>query len=303
MPVTGIDQVDFIVQDGSEADTYLRNWGLTFVEDEGGCRYECADGAAVTFRADPAFDPAAAVFQNLRRVIWGVVDQVALDDLYADLSQDRAVEIAADGTLHLTDDLGLPIGLRITRRRPLQATPALFNTPGAPARVDQPAAFYDRAIPQEISHIVLGVGDYARAEAFYRERLGFHVTDRYVGRGAFMRGPAVGTHHNLFLLNEGKNIFNHLAFKVRDIHEVIGGGQGFARTGAETLTGPGRHYASSGCFWYFKSPFGGAMEYVADEDVVTPDWKTSDLIPSPEKFSEWAFHNGAEMGSLKKATG
>ena len=143
--------------------------------------------------------------------------------------------------------------------------------------------------------------DYARGEAFYRERLGFHVTDRYVGRGAFMRGPAVGTHHNLFMLNEGKPVFNHLAFKVRDIHEVIGGGQGFARAGAETLTGPGRHYASSGCFWYFKSPFGGAMEYVADEDVVTPDWKTSDMIPSPEKFSEWAFHNGKEMGALKKA--
>lgn len=115
-----------------------------------------------------------------------------------------------------------------------------------------------------------------------------------------MRGPAIGTHHNLFMLADGKTVFNHLAFKVRDIHEVIGGGQGFARSGAETLTGPGRHYASSGCFWYFKSPFGGAMEYVADEDIVTPAWETKDLVPSPEKFSEWAFHNGNQMGSLKK---
>jgi len=82
---------------------------------------------------------------------------------------------------------------------------------------------------------------------------------------------------------------------------VIGGGQGFARTGAETLTGPGRHFASSGCFWYFKSPFGGAMEYVADEDIVTPAWETKDMVPSPEKFSEWAFHNGQEMGALRKA--
>ena len=301
MPVTGIDQVHFVVTDEQEADRYLRDWGLRFVSDAAGNRYECADGSAVSFRTEPALDVGALPFQNLERLVWGVTDQAALDALADDLEADRPVETLPDGTLTLTDDLGLPIGLRVSRRRPIEASPTLFNTPGAPARINQPAAFYERAVPQEISHIVLGVADYAKAEAFYRERLGFHVTDRYVGRGAFLRGPAVGNHHNLFMLDEGRNIFNHLAFKVRDIHEVIGGGQAFARLGADTLTGPGRHYASSGCFWYFKSPFGGAMEYVADEDIVTPDWPTADLIPSPEKFSEWAFQNGNEMGALKKA--
>jgi catechol 2,3-dioxygenase-like lactoylglutathione lyase family enzyme len=148
---------------------------------------------------------------------------------------------------------------------------------------------------------VLGVEDLAATESFYRGRLGFHVSDRYVERGVFLRAPEIGHHHNLFLLDDGKFTFNHLAFKVRDIHEVIGGGQGFARWGAETLVGPGRHFASSGCFWYFKSPFGGALEYVADEDVVTPAWTPSELTPSPERFSEWVFHTGAEMGALKEA--
>lgn len=301
MSIVGIDQVRFVVQDDAEANDFLIRWGLSPVEDADGKRYECVDGSAVRYRVDPGFDPAGAPFQNLETVIWGVSDAMSLDALEGDLSRDREVTRDADGTVYLVDALGLRIGLRISRRRPIEAFPALFNTPGAPARIDQPAVFYERAVPQEISHIVLGVMDHVEGEKFYTERLGFHVTDRYVGRGAFMRGPAIGTHHNLFMLAEGRTVFNHLAFKVRDIHEVIGGGQGFARSGARTLTGPGRHYASSGCFWYFKSPFGGAMEYVADEDIVTPAWETKEMVPSPEKFSEWAFHNGNEMGALKKA--
>jgi catechol 2,3-dioxygenase-like lactoylglutathione lyase family enzyme len=301
MPIVGIDEVQFVVNDGPAAEDFLLRWGLAPVGDAAGKRYECVDGSAVSFSVEADFDPAGSAFQNLAAVIWGVDEQGALEALERDLARDRDIVRAADGTVFLTDALGLKIGLRLSRKRPIAATPALFNTPGAPVRIDQPAVFYDRALPQEISHIVLGVVDHVAGEAFYRERLGFHVTDRYVGRGAFMRGPAVGTHHNLFMLADGKTVFNHLALKVRDIHEVIGGGQGFARTGAETLTGPGRHFASSGCFWYFKSPFGGAMEYVADEDIVTPAWETKDMVPSPEKFSEWAFHNGQEMGALRKA--
>lgn len=301
MTIMGIDQVDLIATDLTVADDYLLTWGLQFVEDAQGARYECVDGSAVTFRTDPDFKPESLPFQNLERVVWGVSDQHALDALHDDLRKDRPVDVAEDGTLSLTDDIGLRIGLRVTRRHRIEAAPILFNTPGAPTRIDKAAQFYDRATPQEISHVVLGVANYSGGEAFYRERLGFHVSDRYVGRGAFLRGPAIGTHHNLFMLDEGHTLFNHLAFKVRDIHEMIGGGQGFAKSGAQTLTGPGRHYASSGCFWYFKSPFGGAMEYVADEDIVTPAWQPSDLIPSPERFSEWVFHTKDEMGSLKKA--
>ncbi len=300
MSIVGIDQVRFVVRDDGEANDFLIRWGLSPVEDAGGKRYECVDGSAVSYRVEAGFDPANAPFQNLEAVIWGVSDSASLDALVSDLSRDHAITREVDGTALLVDALGLTIGLRVSRKRPIAATPILFNTPGAPARIDQPAVFYDRAVPQEISHIVLGVVDHVEGEAFYTGRLGFHVTDRYIGRGAFLRGPAVGTHHNLFMLADGKTVFNHLAFKVRDIHEVIGGGQAFGRTGAETLTGPGRHYASSGCFWYFKSPFGGAMEYVADEDIVTPAWEVKEMMPAPEKFSEWAFHNGNEMGSLKK---
>ncbi len=300
MAVIGIDEVRFSVEDAAEADAYLINWGLSRVNGASGEQFECADGSAVSFDVRTRAEIEAQPFANLRHVIWGVGDKDTLSALHDDLARDREVIVDPDGALWLTDDIGLRIGLRLSRRRPLQVQPTLFNTPGAPARIDQPAVVYQKAVPQEISHIVLGVSDLQRGEAFYRERLGFFVSDRYINRGVFLRGPAVGHHHNLFMLDEGRPLFNHLAFKVRDIHEVIGGGQGFAKTGAETLTGPGRHYASSGCFWYFKSPFGGAMEYVADEDVVTPAWTPTEMTPSPERFSEWVFHTKGEMGALKK---
>ncbi len=301
MAVVGIDSVEFVVESLQEADEYLVAWGLLKTGEGDTARYECADGSSITLVDAARADSRPRPFPTINELTWGISDDDALRTLTETLAASQDVAVAADGTVRTRDAMDLTVAFRVTRKRRLEAAPALFNTPGAPARIDQSAPFYDRAIPQEIGHIVLGVENLAATEDFYRNKLGFHVSDRYVNRGVFLRAPAIGHHHNLFLLDEGKFVFNHLAFKVRDIHEVIGGGQGFVRRGAETLTGPGRHYASSGCFWYFKSPFGGAMEYVADEDVVTPAWQPSDLTPSPERFSEWAFHNGDEMGALKKA--
>jgi catechol 2,3-dioxygenase-like lactoylglutathione lyase family enzyme len=299
MTVIGIDKVEFVVQDAAEAERYLLAWGLVQADSDAGTLFTCVDGSGVGFVEETTVAGQHRPYPTIREVTWGVSDQAALDALGSDLAHDRTVT-ETGGTLHTTDDSGLAIALRVTRKQPIEGTPPLVNAPGAATRIDTSAAFYEKAIPHEISHLVLGVENLETNEAFYRHRLGFHVSDRYINRGVFLRAPAVGHHHNLFLLDDGKFTFNHLAFKVHDIHEVIGGGQGFTRWGAETLVGPGRHFASSGCFWYFKSPFGGALEYVADEDVVTPAWEPSELSPSPERFSEWVFHTGGELGTLKE---
>ena len=185
MPIVGIDEVQFVVNDGPAAEDFLLRWGLAPVGDAAGKRYECVDGSAVSFSVQADFDPAGSAFQNLAAVIWGVDEQGALEALERDLARDRDIVRAADGTVFLTDALGLKIGLRLSRKRPIAATPALFNTPGAPVRIDQPAVFYDRALPQEISHIVLGVVDHVAGEAFYRERLTSRI-------GMSAAGPSCG---------------------------------------------------------------------------------------------------------------
>ena len=169
--------------------------------------------------------------------------------------------------------------------------------PGNDVRIDTPATFYERAQPQTISHIVFGMPDYKIVESFYGDRLGFKTTDRYPGRGVFLRAAERGNHHHLFAMNidARKPKFNHLAFKVRDIHEVIGGGQYLTRQGLQTQVGPGRHYISSACFWYFHSPLGGAFEYCADEDIMTEKWKPRDFVVGPDIFSEWTFNADADF--------
>src|SRR5437868_1160473 len=103
-------------------------------------------------------------------------------------------------------------------------------------------------------------------------------------------------HQDPFLLQapEAKRRLDHVAFTVRDLHEVIGGGLHMARCGWETQIVPGRHPISSARFWYLKSPAGGLCEYYADEDVLTEHWQPRDFEPKPDIFAEWAIAGGLD---------
>lgn len=295
MTVTGIDAVTFGVEDMAEATHFLEDWG---VRKAATGVYRCADQSEVRIRASraPELPPAIEPGSTLREITWGVDSKRTLDTIRRELAKDRDVQVERDGTLRTVDDGGMAIAFRITKRIKLKAKPLGFNTPGAPGRVDKPTTYYVRATPQEISHVVIAVPDLNVVEAFYVKRLGFRVSDRYSGRAVFLRGAPSGNHHHLFLLNaaDGRSHFNHVAFKVRDVHEVIGGGQFIAARGWESQAGPGRHYVSSACFWYFKSPLGGAAEYAADEDIVTPKWRPRTHQLTPEIFSEWIFNVPAD---------
>lgn len=290
MALTGIDAVHFGVEDMARSTLFLDDWGL---EACGAGAFRCRDGGEV--RVSPMTDPelpeAVEPGATLREVIWGVSDQQGVDAFAEELSRDRSVEVLPDGTVRSVDDMGLAIGFRVSRRRKVVAEPYRENTPGASFRVDQRAPFFKRAVPQEISHVVFGVPDLAPVEEFYRQRLGFRVSDRYTGRAVFLRAAPAGNHHHLFLLNsnDARTHFNHICFKVRNVHEVIGGGQFIAARGWPTFAGPGRHYVSSACFWYFSGPVAGAFEYAADEDVVSENWTGGEHEATPEIFSEWRF--------------
>jgi catechol-2,3-dioxygenase len=173
---------------------------------------------------------------------------------------------------------------------------AAMNTWSSQPRVNQSSPIYERAIPIEVGHVVFFCADVPTSEAFYTSRFGFVSSDRYPGRGAFMRCAPSGGHHDLFLLQlpSGKRGINHVAFSVRDIHEVFGGGLHFSRCGWETQLGPGRHPVSSAYFWYFKNPAGGLIEYYADEDQLTADWQPREFEPGPSVFAEWAVDGGLD---------
>lgn len=303
--LTGIERVKFAVQSPEEARRFASDWGLTEVSAEGERSvFEAVDGSEVEIVQADMNDPERTPVGNdsgVVEVVWGVSTHRALRELKEELGRDRKAEFDDQGVLHSVDDLGIGTAFRIAQRRSKLAEPTRYNAPGRPDRINRRANRYTQARPQEISHIAIGVDDAGEAHKFYRDRLGFIVSDRYADRGIFMRCSPAGNHHHIFLMN-GKapgTRFNHLAFKVRDVHEVIGGGQGLDAKGWQTFAGPGRHIVSSACFWYFLSPFGGSWEYAADEDMVTEDWESQDFAATAHIFSEWTFGLEKSDGTLR----
>lgn len=304
--IVGIDRVKFAVDDVDAALRFASDWGLSPVADppEGSTLFRAQDGSEIeivkTDMNDARRRPIGGS-TGLVELTWGVTDPQALKALAAEFTRDRDVRWDDEGGLHLLDDLGVGQAFRLARRRHVVTERTRFNSPGHADRINRRAARYERAQPAEISHVAIGVDHAGEASRFYSERLGFIVSDRYADRGVFMRCAPTGNHHHLFLMNArvpGTRI-NHLAFKVRDVHEVIGGGQFIDSQGWRTFAGPGRHMVSSACFWYFTTPLGCAWEYAADEDIVTEDWEGMDFAATAHIFSEWTFGLEKSDGTLR----
>lgn len=303
--ITGIDRVSFAAADLDQAGRYAGDWGLSKAGGSDDAHlFRTVDGCEIEFFSPDPADPrrtAVGDLSGICEVTWGVANAADLAAIQAELARDRVAEIDSAGVLRSRDDLGIGIAFRVSARRHVSFAPSRYNQPGQPDRIDQRAARYAQACPHEISHLAIGVDDAGEAHRFYVERLGFRISDRYANRGIFMRASARGNHHHLFLMNARVpgTRFNHLAFKVRDIHEVIAGGQYFDAQGWNTFAGPGRHIVSSANFWYFLTPFGGSWEYAADEDIVTEAWQPQDFAAEAHIFSEWTFGLEKSDGTLK----
>ena len=286
--ILGIEQITYGTSDLAACRTFFSDWGLQLVEDGNGkLVFESLNGCRVVV-ADPARVELPAAFEEgptLREVVWGVRDDASLD----------AVKAKLGGADHATDPNGMAIRFRVSTKRAVEIEGTRMNTWDRQERIDTPATIYERATPIEVGHVVFFCADIAATESFYA-KLGFVTSDRYPGRGAFMRCDARGGHHDLFLLRtpDNKRGLNHVAFTVRDIHEVFGGGLHFSGKGHETQLGPGRHPISSAYFWYFRCPAGGLIEYYADEDQLTEAWKPRDFEPGPTVFAEWAIDGGID---------
>ena len=297
MAVIGLDSVVFTAPDMARARAYFTDWGLRKVSSgKAGAVFETEIGSRIILRPRGAknLPPVAAKGMNYREMIWGVGSKRELARLAREIATDREVTEDSDGTIHCLDPNGLGLGFRVwkhTRNFRPRRTPV--NITGKIERVDKRSTIFERARPLRMGHIGFVIPDLKAAEKFYHDRLGFPVSDRYAGGAAlFLRCAPENEHHNLFLIwsKDGATRFDHIAFEVRDIHEVFGGGLYFDRHGWKTRVGPGRHPVSSAYFWYFNGPCDGAMEYYCDSDWVTPDWKPSNFRNN--RFSEWHMVDG-----------
>jgi catechol 2,3-dioxygenase-like lactoylglutathione lyase family enzyme len=299
MSILGIDRIVHGVEDPARCRKFFLDWGLKLVREEGAALdFETLNGCEVQVRRadDASLPPAFEGGSTLREVIWGATGGDSVARLRSSFGAEARWE-ERDATLRLRDPNGLAIGVRASRKRPLQVQGVPINAWGTPGRGrNRRSRFYERAEPIEVGHVVLFTDRLAEVEAFYRERLGFVVSDRYPGRGVFLRCAPEGGHHDLFFLQppQARPGLNHVAYSVRDIHEVFGGGLHIGRCGWETEIGPGRHPVSSAYFWYVKSPAGGLAEYYSDEDELDGRWEPREFESRPEVFAEWAVSGGID---------
>ena len=298
MSVLGIDEITFGAQDLTTCRRFFADWGLRLVEEatsllvfetQNGCRVRVAQSDL------PGLPPGVEPDPTLREVVWGVSDPATLQSLRERLRGEPGFVDTPERT-GCTDPNGLAFRVQITRKRALQIEAGRTNTWGRHERVNQPSPSYERAEPIEVGHVVFFVQQLEATSAFYREKMGFVLSDQYPGRGHFLRCHPEGGHHHLFLLQlpTPRSGLNHVAFTVRDIHEVIGGGMHMSRCGWDTELGPGKHPISSALFWYFNSPAGALVEYYTDEDMLTAEWQPREFTPGPTVFAEWAIQGGID---------
>jgi catechol 2,3-dioxygenase-like lactoylglutathione lyase family enzyme len=294
MKILGIDRIVLGVDEMTEAQRFLTDFGLEETESgREGASFATQDGTELVLRhaKDSALQPAVGPEATAREIIWGVESAAELDRIAAELGRDRNVVLEAGGLLRTIDDSGFGVGFQVSQRKAFGATPALANAHGLPPQRPRNvrADLTGPVRPRGLGHIVLFVNNLEAAERFYTERLGFRVSDRFRGRGVFLRAAGSHDHHTLFLIQrpDQPGGLHHIECHVSDFNEVMRGGASLSRKGWATQHGPGRHILGSNYFWYFRAPFGGALELGADMDWVDDDWQAGEWDLSPEMTAAW----------------
>ncbi len=296
MAIVGLDSVAFGVDDLALGVRFWEDFGLARVDaDADAATFATPEGATIVLRRadDVALPPAPVDGPTVREITWGADTPATLDEVERALRPDGQVTRGADGTVRARDPAGYAFAVRVARVRHVPLEPTRYNGAAASARIDERAPIYDRARPHHLAHVVFRAPNLDEMREFYTRRLGFVLTDSYPGHGLFLRAGGTRDHHSLFLFNpDGSKGFHHVAFEVRNIHEVFAGGLYLTARGWQTHIGPGRHPVSSAYFWYFRNPCGGAAEYDFDTDACGERWVAREFEPTPETFAEWALPDG-----------
>jgi catechol 2,3-dioxygenase-like lactoylglutathione lyase family enzyme len=127
-------------------------------------------------------------------------------------------------------------------------------------------------------HCVLNVSNFRVSERWYKDRFGFITSDEIAlspefSVGAFLRcdrGDTPTDHHTLFLMQSpGGPGFNHAAFEVADLDDLMLGHQRLKDAGRHAEWGVGRHILGSQVFDYWRDPWGHTLEHWTDGDLFT----------------------------------
>ena len=142
----------------------------------------------------------------------------------------------------------------------------------------------------------IDVASFRESESWYKSHFGFLTSDEIelepgVSIGAFMRlniGNTATDHHSLFLLEApGDASFNHAAFEVSDVDDLMVGHDHLRQNGREHSWGVGRHILGSQVFDYWKDPNGFMLEHFTDGDLFNESFGSHKRSPADLLGTHW----------------
>lgn len=143
--------------------------------------------------------------------------------------------------------------------------------------------------PLFLSHIVVNSREPGQLVAFFRDRLGFRVSDRYEkGLLTFLKCNQP-QHHCLGVAPAEINGLNHFALDCGSLDALMRGVSRMKAQGHAPVWGPGRHGPGGNIFCYFEDPTGFVPEYTCDVLQITDDalWQPAEWARTPENGNIW----------------
>ncbi len=150
-----------------------------------------------------------------------------------------------------------------------------------------------------LGHVALLVPDFQASFTFYSEIFGMRPSDIYFAGAetnevaAFMHcglGETWTDHHTVAIIaaSDGRARFDHSAFEVLDLDDVMLGGEYLKARGRQHSWGVGRHVQGSQIFDYWRDPFGNKIEHWTDGDLVNDTTPVGRSQVSSNELQQWA---------------
>lgn len=302
-----VDDIAFVRFSAPDLDTmeaFLLDFGLTRAHRD----------ADTLYMRGAASDPFLHVTQRGAPAFAGVAFKVRTPDDLQKLARENDAKLEPlDGPgggqrVRLTDPDGFSIEVVAGRTpAPAQELPAATPTNdarekhrhNATKRVGGGAAHVKR-----LGHCVLNVSNFRASEAWYKERFGFITSDEIkmspeFSLGAFLRcdrGEEPADHHTLFLAGTGSAKFNHAAFEVVDLDDLMSGHDLLKSKSYSHEWGVGRHILGSQIFDYWRDPWGHTLEHWTDGDLMTASWGSREATLQDLMGVQWGMAAPPTMG-------
>lgn len=161
--------------------------------------------------------------------------------------------------------------------------PFPFNASNGRSRLNRTIRWRGRPSQvQRLGHVALFTERFQEMCAFYMDVLGMRISDSYYAgtpdkpMAHFLhcgRKQEFVDHHTVALIAIGRTGFEHSAFEVTDLDDLMCGNEYLSATKRwHHSWGVGRHVEGSQVFDYWRDPFGNKVEHWTDGDLVNDDY-------------------------------